>query len=374
MQKNISILIKPASSLCNLKCKYCFYADVSSLREVKSYGRMKLETVDALIKNVFIDLNDGDQLTIAFQGGEPTLAGLRYYQYFLGEVEKQTKKVFVHYAIQTNGMLINDAWCHLLKEHNFLVGLSIDGTLTYHDWNRVDARGHGTFSRVMRTKEMLDQHGIDYNVLCVLTNPLAKHAKKVFDFFQQNHVKYVQFIPCLDEMNADHRSAFALVPERFATFYQTYFRLWLSQLQRGKYQSVKIFDDIMNQFGRGLRTACGLDGQCQVQYIIEADGSVYPCDFFAVDQYRLGYIQDSTLKELFCQPITLDFLRNKRKLPLYCGSCPFKQYCCGGCRRMKDAMYVNRAGNFCGYRQLLTTILSKKEMIIREISSARFAD
>ncbi|EGF47314.1 Arylsulfatase-activating protein atsB, partial [Lacticaseibacillus rhamnosus MTCC 5462] len=69
--------------------------------------------------------------------------------------------------------------------------------------------------------------------------------------------------------------------------------------------------DIMNQFGRGLRTACGLDGQCQVQYIIEADGSVYPCDFFAVDQYRLGYIQDSTLKELFCQPITLDFLRNK---------------------------------------------------------------
>lgn len=189
MRKSVSVLIKPASSLCNLRCKYCFYADVSSLRKVKSFGRMKLETVDSLIENVFVDLNDGDQLTIAFQGGEPTLAGLRYYQYFLAKIKKQTKKVGVHYAIQTNGMVINDAWCNLLKEHNFLVGLSIDGTPIYHDLNRVDVRGRGTFYRVMQTKKLFDQYGIEYNVLCVLTNPLAKHAKKVFDFFQQNHVK-----------------------------------------------------------------------------------------------------------------------------------------------------------------------------------------
>ncbi|WP_445238932.1 SPASM domain-containing protein [Lacticaseibacillus paracasei] len=374
MRKSVSILIKPASSLCNLRCKYCFYADVSSLRKVKSFGRMKLETVDSLIENVFVDLNDGDQLTIAFQGGEPTLAGLRYYQYFLAEIKKQTKKVAVHYAIQTNGMVINDAWCNLLKEHNFLVGLSIDGTPIYHDLNRVDVRGRGTFYRVMQTKKLFDQYDIEYNVLCVLTNPLAKHAKKVFDFFQQNHVKYVQFIPCLDEMNATSRSSYALTPERFASFYQTYFRLWFDQLQKGGYQSVKLFDDVINQFVHGRRTACGLDGQCQVQYVIEADGSVYPCDFFAVDQYRLGYIQDKTLRELFSQPNTLNFLQMERKLPIYCENCPFKLYCCGGCRRMKDAMYVNHEGSFCGYQQLLSVLLQEKETILKEISSAHFVN
>jgi uncharacterized protein len=145
-------------------------------------------------------------------------------------------------------------------------------------------------------------------------------------------------------------------------------------LQKGSYQSVKLFDDVINQFVHGRRTACGLDGQCQVQYVIEADGSVYPCDFFAVDQYRLGYIQDKTLRELFSQPNTLNFLQMERKLPIYCENCPFKLYCCGGCRRMKDAMYVNHEGSFCGYQQLLSVLLQEKETILKEISSAHFVN
>ncbi|WP_125705762.1 radical SAM/SPASM domain-containing protein [Lacticaseibacillus daqingensis] len=370
MGKHISILIKPASSLCNLRCKYCFYANISSLREVKSYGRMKPATTTALIANVFADLEDGDELTIAFQGGEPTMAGQRYFEDFLAKVAQQPKQVLVHYALQTNGMVINDSWCQMLKAHDFLVGLSIDGTPIYHDLNRVDVRGRGTFHRVMCTKALFDQYGIAYNVLCVLTNPLAKHAKKVFDFFHQNHVQYVQFIPCLDDMDATSRSEFALTPERFASFYATYFKLWWAQLQRGEYQSVKLFDDVVNQFKYRRRTACGLDGHCQIQYVIEADGSVYPCDFFALDQYRMGYIQEQTLRELFSQPMAFDWVQPRAALPAYCDTCPFKQACCGGCKRMKDAMYVTPAGDFCGYRQLLTQLVPKIDEIVATAAQA----
>lgn len=369
--KHVSILIKPASALCNLRCKYCFYANVSSMREVRSFGRMKPATVDALIHNVFADLEDGDELSIAFQGGEPTMAGLAYFEHFVETVAEQPQAVKVNYAIQTNGMVINDAWCQLLKANHFLVGLSMDGYALYHDLNRVDTHGRGTYYRVHKTKELFDQYEIPYNVLCVLTNPLAKHAKKVYNAFKKDHIRYVQFIPCLDELDATARSSYALTPERFASFYQTYFKLWLEDLAQGHYQSVKLFDDVINLFKYHQPTACGITGQCRIQYVIEADGSVYPCDFYALDQYRLGYIQKQTLRELFSQPIATEFLTERDPLPAYCTECPFRQYCCGGCKRMKDAMYVNHEGTFCGYRQLLETIVPRQELIVAMAAHAQ---
>ena len=122
--KQLSVMLKPASSLCNMRCKYCFYADVSSLRDVSSYGLMKES--DAIIANIFRDLERGDILTLAFQGGEPTLAGLPFFQHFVQQVSRyESLGVRVSYALQTNGLLLDDAWCAFLKKHGFLVGLSI---------------------------------------------------------------------------------------------------------------------------------------------------------------------------------------------------------------------------------------------------------
>lgn len=217
--KHISVLIKPASSLCNLRCSYCFYANVSSLREVRSFGKMKEEVTDKMIENIYADLEDGDQLTLAFQGGEPTMAGLNYFRKVTQLVDQQQKQVQVHYAIQTNGTMINEKWCAFLKEHDFLVGLSIDGHPLYHDLHRVDPKGRGTFQRVLQTKQLFDHFEIGYNVLCVLTNPLAKEAKKVFRFLKEQKIDFVQFIPCLDDLDAKERNSYALTPKRFAGFY-----------------------------------------------------------------------------------------------------------------------------------------------------------
>ena len=356
--KHISVLIKPASSLCNIRCTYCFYADVSSMREVKCYGKMKRDVSEKMIENIFMDLEDGDQLTLAFQGGEPTLAGVKYYQELIQLVSQQNNKVTVHYSIQTSGMVVTDEWCQLLKEHHFLVGLSIDGHATYHDLNRVDNKGKGTFQRVMKTKALFDAYQIEYNVLCVLTNPLAKEAKKVFQFIKENHISYVQFIPCLEDFGTERGHRFGLTPKRFATFYHQMLTLWLEELRKGHYISIKLFDDIFNLLVNKQVTACGLTGNCQIQYVIESDGSVYPCDFYVLDEYKMGYIQEKGLKELFEQDVSFNFLCEERHMDITCKACNFQPICGGGCKRMKDAMYVDTKG-FCGYQQLLKEYVPK---------------
>lgn len=359
--KKISVLIKPSSSLCNIRCKYCFYADVTSLREVRSYGKMKPETTEKMIEHLFIDLADGDELSIGFQGGEPTLAGLSYFKHLITCVQKQTKKVSVHYSIQTNGILINKKWCAFLKENNFLVGLSIDGTPILHDMSRLDPRGRGTFQKVIQTKRLFDDYSIDYNVLCVLTQELAQHAKDIFIFLKQENIHYVQFIPCLDELNPSEKSAYALTPQKFFQFYHDILPLWLTELASGHYISIKLFDDIFNLIVRKEVNACGLVGNCSIQYVIEGDGSVYPCDFFALDEYRMGFIQEMGLKELFSSKIAKQFLYSRplSKIPSKCTSCPFLNICRGGCKRMKNSMYVDEKSDFCGYQSFLNEFIPK---------------
>ena len=366
--KRISILVKPASALCNLRCKYCFYADISSLREVHSYGNMKEDTAQKMVENVFRDLDDGDELTIAFQGGEPTLAGLHYFEFVVECVKQQTKLVKVNYVIQTNGTIINRRWCQFLKDNNFLVGLSIDGTPTYHDLNRLDPRGRGTFHRVILTKQLFDEFEIEYNVLCVLTEPLSHHAKEVFYFIKSQEIKYVQFIPCLDDLGAEERNDYALTPRGFARFYHDILPMWQKEWEQGNYVSIKLFDDVVNLLVRHQVTACGMLGNCQIQYVIEGDGSVYPCDFYALDEYRLGYIQEMGLRKMFLSKVSKKFLCSRpiSDLPDKCETCPFVKMCRGGCKRMKDAMYVDEVNDFCGYQTFLAEFLPKIDNIIAQ--------
>lgn len=352
--KHISVLIKPASSLCNLRCKYCFYANVSDLRQVRSYGIIQPETSRRIVENIFSVLEDGDLLTLAFQGGEPSVAGLPCLEQFVSCVSSQPKKVQVEYAFQTNGTLLDDSWCEFLKKHNFLVGLSLDGPARFHNANRVDANGQGTFREVMETKRRLDRYGIEYNVLCVLTNELARHPGQIWKFLLDNRIRYVQFIPCLDELEPTG-SPYALTPRRFHSFCSALYRLWHDTLMEGTYISVKLFDDIANLFLYRRVTACGITGQCSMQYVTEADGSVYPCDFYVLDQYKLGDLTRDPLPALWERYRSSGFQCSRGRLPDGCTGCRYQNACGGGCKRMERSMYID--GDFCGYRALLDDIL-----------------
>lgn len=352
--KHLSVLIKAASSLCNLRCEYCFYANISSLREVESYGNMSKETTERMIDQIAIDLDEGDEMTFAFQGGEPTLAGIRYYQHFTKYAENKLKNVKIHYAIQTNGTLLDEEWINLFEKYDFLVGLSIDCCPRFHNRYRLDTRNEGTYSKVLESKKLLDQSDLDYNILSVLTEDMAQAANEIFDYIVEEDIRFIQFIPCLDDLDAKEKSEFALSPSSFASFYKTIFKRWQEEWNQKNYYSIQLIDSVVNLLaGRGIGI-CGLTGNCSIQFIIEGDGTVFPCDFYALDDYKLGNIKDSTLFELRRTKNAKDFLCSSTELSDYCKSCPFVKICHGGCKRMKHSMYLNEEENYCGYQDFLT--------------------
>ena len=353
--KQICIMIKPASSLCNMRCKYCFYADVSNLRQIHSFGVMQPATTQKMLENIYCDLQPGDHITFAFQGGEPTLAGLDYFRNFVSQAAKQDRRVQVSYALQTNAILLDEAWCSFLEENHFLVGISLDMAAVYHDANRVDAQGKGTYNRVIAAKRMLERYRVDYNVLAVLTSELARHPTQVWNYLLKEQIHYVQFIPCLDDLQ-ESGAPYALTPKRFAEFYKGLFPLWKRAYENGTYISIKLFDDIMNLLASGQSTACGMTGECQHQFIVEADGGVYPCDFYVLDEYKLGNLTENTLRELYESRTAADFIGRPHRKPQLCADCRFEPICHGGCKRQQSAVCCQGKDSYCGYRDFLEAV------------------
>ena len=347
--KQISVMIKPASSLCNMRCAYCFYRDAASMRNMPSHGLMSNETASAVLRNIFSDISHKDLVTIAFQGGEPTLAGLEFYEKFVSKAKSIASGVRISFAFQTNGLAIDDNWCLFFKKHKFLVGLSMD--LIDHNTNRVDPEGKGTWNRVLKTKSLLDRHKVEYNVLCVLTNELARYPSRVWKAIEQLGIKFVQFIPCLNKFDENIKAG--LTPHRFAGFYNGIIPLWYENFIAGKYFSIKLVDDFVNLLARKIVGACGLTGECSQQFVVEADGSVYPCDFYALDEFCIGSFCESSLSTLYKNDASRVFMQMKNVYEM-CKKCRFAPICGGGCKRMKNNVFVCDDSDFCGYQDVLS--------------------
>lgn len=361
--KQITVMIKPASSLCNMRCKYCFYADVSSLRKTSSFGIMRNSTLNSVLDNIFTDLENGDKLILAFQGGEPTLAGLDFFQQVIDGVERQNRpKVQVAYVLQTNGLVLDENWGDFLRRHHFLVGLSLDGPQSLHDENRVDSFGKGTFRRILQAMYYLEQTRVEYNILTVLTRQMARHPHQVWHWVQQENLRHVQFIPCLAPLDKAEQY-FTLTPHRYAEFYCTLFDLWFAAFRQGDYYSVKLFDDLIYLLAFGQCNACGLMGYCQPQIIVEADGSVYPCDFYVLDQCRLGNLTDTSLRNLYESPTMARFIERPTQFSPLCGECAYQHICGGGCPRMRREAFCGPDANFCGHKAFLDYSIERLDWI-----------
>lgn len=343
-------MIKPVSAQCNLHCRYCFYRELAEGRQTPCSGAMPDEVVRRLIE-AFMPTDQPVEVTFAFQGGEPMLAGLDYFKRFVALVRRlSTTWHQARYTIQTNGTLLDEAWCAFFKENEFLVGLSLDGGQEIHDALRKGPNGSSTFKIVMEAAEDLRRWGVAFNILTVLSRPLAEEPELLYQFYRKNGFRFVQLIPCLPSLIGSGQDAFSLAPRAFASFYQHFYRLWLEDYLCGERMSVALFDNLVLTLQGIYPNQCGMLGFCSPQFVIESDGSVYPCDFYAQDAFRCGNIKENTLRMLKESPAMQCFLDGDKILSALCNECKFLWMCGGNCKRMRSVYWEE---SFCGYKAFL---------------------
>lgn len=345
----VNVLIKPASSACNMRCSYCFYRDVSCNREEEFQGMLSPQTMEAVVSGA-MEYAEGS-CSFLFQGGEPTLAGLDFYRQVVSLVERYAKPgVAISYAIQTNGYRLDEAWCSFFKEHQFLVGVSLDGPADLHNLNRPDAAGKNTFNQVMRSIALLRRFGVEYSILCVLTGRCARSIDRVYRFFRKQGFDHLQFIPCLEPLGQERgKESYHLSVEEYGDFLIRLFDLWLEDLRRGEYVSVRHLDNWLRILLGGEPESCGMRGACAIQFVVEGDGGVYPCDFYVLDELRLGTVGVDSFAQMAQSPAAQRFLQCSRPLPQACVRCPWYSLCRNGCRRDRLPLPGEEAGQnyFC---------------------------
>lgn len=345
----ISVMIKPASGACNMDCGYCFYRDEASKRLKPDRGLMSLSTLKKIFSEAF-EYAKKDPVYIVFQGGEPLLAGKDFFRQAIiwaSELNKYGAPVYLN--VQTNGTLIDDEWAKIFRHGNILVGLSIDGSEALNAM-RVYADGGESFSDVMDAVNILNENGVEFNALCVVTKNVARNIRETYRFLRNNVSRFIQFVPVLkrarisaDGMVSRERDfsaetdacgrEYSLSADDYYAYLSGAFDEYLKDILTGKYTSVRIFDNLV-RLSRGYRAEmCGMNGHCERQFVIEADGTAYPCDFFCLDAYETGNINECGFSALESSPAAVRFLKEGSVLREECAACAYYKLCGGGCRR-----------------------------------------
>lgn len=359
----MNLLIKPASGLCNMRCRYCFYTDEMNRRETGSYGIMSDATLRETVRRVFEYSEKDGFVGLMFQGGEPTLAGLDFYKRLMEYIaEFNTKKLRVNLGLQTNGYDMTEEFAKFLADNKFLVGLSVDGTKDIHNANRKDAAGKDTFGRVMHTAKLFDTYGVTYNTITVITSQTARSATAIYNFFKKHGFVWQQYIPCLSPLGNsgvnsdvnpdgsapeydDNNTSEFLSAEEYGSFLCRIFDLWYSDMISGRYIYNRTFENYVGILMGRHPEECGMCGFCTVQYVLEADGGVYPCDFYVLDAYRLGNFVTDPLEDINRRANELGFVAESRQINEKCRTCRYVALCRGGCRRNREPFIVAEDGS-----------------------------
>jgi uncharacterized protein len=350
------LLAKPTGAICNLDCQYCFFLSKEELYPGSRF-RMTDEVLEAYVQQL-LAAHQTPEVTVAWQGGEPTLMGLEFFQRSVELVEKHKRPgQMVAYTIQTNGTRLDDAWGAFFKAHDFLVGLSVDGPRELHNAYRVDKGGAGSFDRVMRGWEALRRHQVDVNILCTVHAANADHPVEVYRFFRDElGAQFIQFIPIVEratpetlplanegwsERPGGERPLYtqeghmvtrrSVKPKQYGAFLIGVFEEWVRRDVGEVY--VQIFDVTLGSHV-GEHHLCIFAPTCGVALALEHTGDLYSCDHFVEPDYLLGNILETPMIELVASDRQKKFGLDKRDtLPHYCRECEVRFACHGGCPR-----------------------------------------
>lgn len=349
------LMTKPIGAICNLDCGYCYYLDKENLYPGTRSFRMSPETLEAYVRG-YIEAQPGEEVHFAWQGGEPTLLGVTFFEKVVALQRQYGAGRRIQNAMQTNGTLLDDRWGEFLARHNFLVGLSVDGPRDLHDAYRVDKGQKPTFDRVMRGLEVLRKHRVEFNLLCTVHRGNMRSPLEVYRFLRSSGIGYIQFIPIV-ERRQPGAPGHALTPapdpatpndpedpgladtplspwsvrsERFGEFLCTVFDEWVKRDVGTTF--VQIFDvSLANWYGAppGL---CVFSETCGRALAVEHNGDVYSCDHYVEPRHRLGNLNQAALGEMVDSARQKAFGDGKKtSLPAYCRSCEVRFACHGEC-------------------------------------------
>ena len=329
-----TLMVKPAGSACNMRCTYCYYLHATGSG---TDGRMTSETLKKLLAQ-YITASSGTTLTITWHGGEPMLAGLDFYREAVTieqDILPQDWECWNN--LQTNGLLLDEAWCQFLAEHHFDVGVSIDGPAVIHDLYRKDAAGQSTFDRVIRGIHMLQAHGIQPDLLCTVTSDTARNGSFVYQTLRDLGTGWIQFIPIVRLDGRNMLTKDSVSPGQYGEFLKDVFAQWIFyDLDKTE---VQLFSEMALVLSGKEANLCWMQETCGHVPVIERDGSVFACDHFVRPAYRIGSIEEDELQKLMSGSQQIQFGRQKKAgLTACCHTCPWLFLCHGGCPKDRFAV------------------------------------
>jgi serine-type anaerobic sulfatase-maturating enzyme len=345
------VMTKPVGPICNLDCKYCFYLEKEKLYPANERFAMPDQVLEEYIRQ-HIESQSSAEISFAWQGGEPTLLGVRFFRKVVALQAKYAGGKTVRNALQTNGTLLDDEWGEFLRSYQFLVGLSIDGPRDLHDVYRVDKRQNPTFERVMAGLAVLKKHQVDFNTLTVVNCANSKQPLEVYRFLKEIGSSYIQFIPLVertaDQVGHANDRLLALPPTPGEAVARRPVTPWSVDARQYGNFLVEIFEEwVLHDVGRifvqlfdvalgnwmGLGSSlCIFAEKCGAALALEHNGDVYSCDHYVYPQYQLGNILNKSLGSMVSSPEQRHFGREKfDSLPDYCRRCEVRFACHGEC-------------------------------------------
>lgn len=321
------LLVKPASCACNLRCAHCFYPqDKKKQGNIKNL-RMTRQTLKTLVKSYLaIPLK---RHVFIWQGGEPTLMGLDFFAHaFALQSKYKSQGTIIENCLQTNGTLLSKDFSKLLARHEVLVGLSIDGPQSLHDFYRVYPSNAGSHTKVMQSLHSMNQNGVRVNSLTLLTSHNVGKVVDIFTHLRRKNILFQQYIPCV-EFDADGKPCpWTVQALPWGKALCDLFDMWLAEQGR---VSVRYFDALLYTIITGKSGICHTDTKCGQYAVVEHNGDIYPCDFFVSNQWKLGNIHNTAWPAVWQHPTYMAFRQAKNILADTCSACEWVYLCAGDC-------------------------------------------
>jgi len=363
---NFSLLIKPVSADCNLRCEYCFYID--HLNYVEKKPRMSDNTLKAMIKS-YMKTDQNNQYAFGWQGGEPTLMEKKFWERV---IELQTKYAppgaIISNGLQTNGTLITDEMAKFFAEYRFLLGVSLDGPAYLHNYYRKTIGQKPTHSLVMRGIERLQKYHVDFNILILVNNKTVKKAREIYLYLKNHGFNYHQYIPCVEFDEIGNRKHFSITGEEWGDFLCELFDEWIKE--DINQISIRLFDSIINYLVNNQYTVCYMGSDCCQYFVVEYDGGIYPCDFYVQEKLLLGNIMKGDWGDFLKSPIYKRFGKKKSLWNDNCDECSYLNLCHGDCQKFRNSDYksLKKLSVLCkGWKKFYTYNLLQLEKLAKNL-------